>query len=476
MGEQRPANEDEVGWKTYWEGQRQFWRTEPEIDSEKQKYLEQRRNITADIKQGIYPFKDISLSRADVEWLLITHENGRGPLDWIDPGQRTRKGLDLRGAILIGVDLRELPLAGIEGGTVNDKSIITTSEQRAKAAIHLEGANLTDAHLEGAILSRARLEGANLRRAHLEEARLYYAHLEGANLRAAHLEGAFLGNAYLNGKDMKEEELKHLHQWKENLEFPIILEPTNLRFAFLDRRTNLDSAILGEKKHGFVSVVDVRWGDANLALVNWFRVEMLGDEYKARQRKTSDGKKKSRDTRRREYRRATRANRQLANVLRGQGLNEEADYFARRSQILNRKYLWQQVIQQQVKSNPLLVRTEVRRVRFGIRVQRLLSYIFSWFLFLIAGYGYRARYSIVWYLLTIFAFAIAYSHFGHIPMFPDAIVFSLTSFHGRGFFPGLRQETSLHNPLIVLAAFEAVIGLFIEISFIATFTQRFLGN
>jgi hypothetical protein len=43
--------------------------------------------------------------------------------------------------------------------------------------------------------------------------------------------------------------------------------------------------------------------------------------------------------------------------------------------------------------------------------------------------------------------------------------------------PGvLSQKLNLHNPLVILAAFEAVIGLFIEISFIATFTQRFFGR
>ncbi len=59
---------------------------------------------------------------------------------------------------------------------------------------------------------------------------------------------------------------------------------------------------------------------------------------------------------------------------------------------------------------------------------------------------------------------------------PDAFVYSLTSFHGRGFFPGLETKPSLHDPLVMLAAIEAVIGLLIEISFIATFTQRFCGK
>jgi hypothetical protein len=44
--------------------------------------------------------------------------------------------------------------------------------------------------------------------------------------------------------------------------------------------------------------------------------------------------------------------------------------------------------------------------------------------------------------------------------------------HGRGFFQPLE---SLGDPVAALAALEAVIGLFIEISFIATFTQRYFG-
>lgn len=100
----------------------------------------------------------------------------------------------------------------------------------------------------------------------------------------------------------------------------------------------------------------------------------------------------------------------------------------------------------------------------------------SWFLYFIAGYGYRPGRSVIWYLVMIFGFALTYTTFGHLPFFPDAIVFSLTSFHGRGFFPGLGGENSLHNPLVIMAAFEAVVGLLIEVSFIGTFTQRFFGR
>ena len=55
----------------------------------------------------------------------------------------------------------------------------------------------------------------------------------------------------------------------------------------------------------------------------------------------------------------------------------------------------------------------------------------------------------------------------------EALTFSVTSFHGRGFFPGVPL---LADRKIQLAALEAVLGLFIEISFIATFTQRFFAR
>src|SRR5213595_427775 len=93
---QRPATDDTKAWKGYWQKRGQLWRTEPEIDVERQKYLAERRSITPDIEQGTYSFKGIKLTRADIEWLLATHENGRGSVDWSDESQRGRQGVDLR--------------------------------------------------------------------------------------------------------------------------------------------------------------------------------------------------------------------------------------------------------------------------------------------------------------------------------------------------------------------------------------------
>jgi hypothetical protein len=71
-------------------------------------------------------------------------------------------------------------------------------------------------------------------------------------------------------------------------------------------------------------------------------------------------------------------------------------------------------------------------------------------------------------------FAIAYLVLapsgGHSLLWNEALVVSLTAFHGRGF---VAAEFQPGEPQAVIAAVEAVIGLLIEIIFIATFTQRF---
>jgi hypothetical protein len=206
---------------------------------------------------------------------------------------------------------------------------------------------------------------------------------------------------------------------------------------------------LGDENYIGPRLVDTQWGNTNLAIVNWAQVKMLDDEHRARQKK-QNGQVKERTIRINEYEKAVRANRQLAVALQAQGLNEDAARFAYRAQLCQR----------------IVLR---RQKQFG-------QYLFSLFLDLLAGYGYRPGRSVIWYLVTIFGFALAYFSIGHLPFFPDAFVFSLTSFHGRGFFPGLGNENSLHNPLVIMAAFEAVVGLLIEISFIATFTQRFFGR
>ncbi len=241
------------------------------------------------------------------------------------------------------------------------------------------------------------------------------------------------------------------------------LEGADLCQAFFDSATYLTEAPLTDKQHGSISVTDVRWGGVNLAVVDWASLKLLGDEQRARQAKQKDGREKTKDERLDGYRRAVRANRQLAVALREQGLNEEADYFGYRARLLQRIVLRRQ---------GLLPKAKLSR-----RVQKLGAYVWSGILDGLAGYGYKPVRTLGWYLLVIFGFAWIYFHLGPMeghPFSPGGdLVFSLTSFHGRGFFPG---GLSLEDAITKYAAFEAVVGLFIEISFIATFTQRFFGR
>src|SRR5215472_12710943 len=80
----------QTSWHNYWLQHHQSWRCEPMISAERQTFLRQCLALSADIAYGYFPFKDISLSRADIEWLLATHDQGRGPINWFGPLQQER--------------------------------------------------------------------------------------------------------------------------------------------------------------------------------------------------------------------------------------------------------------------------------------------------------------------------------------------------------------------------------------------------
>jgi len=210
-------------------------------------------------------------------------------------------------------------------------------------------------------------------------------------------------------------------------------------------------------------LVDVQWGDANIAVIDWSTIQKLGNEVLARRRKQDNGKIKGTSTRLSEHREAVRANRQLSVVLRNQGLNEEADHFAYRAQVLQRCVFRLQIYQSG---------TKLRR-----RTGAFLSYLFSWFLDLLSGYGYQPWKSILVYFIIIFGFMSLYLLNSRIASphltWDEALVLSVSSFHGRGFFT---QSVTLGDTYARIAATEAVMGLIVEVSFIATFTQRFFGR
>ena len=305
---QPSITEDSAAWTEYWQKKGQLWRTEPEIDRNRQVFLAMRLATIPDVAQGTYPFKGVKLSRADIEWLLATYEDNRGFVDHKDESQRKRIGLDLRGADLRQLNLAGLPLAHMRGG-LNRKErteLATTLEQWEMASVHLEGATLFETHLEGADLFHAHLEGANLYRAHLEGTYFKEAHLEGTILIRAHLEGAWLIKTHLEKANFREAHLEGSSLREAHLEGAILHE------AFFDSATNLRNVALGNEKVGFALLADVRWGGANLAVVKWSQIKVLGDEYIARQKRSSTAELKEKKVRLEEYQAAVRANRQLS--------------------------------------------------------------------------------------------------------------------------------------------------------------------
>ncbi|GHO85194.1 pentapeptide repeat-containing protein [Dictyobacter formicarum] len=582
----------------------QPWRTEPEVNDTRRRELEGWRIAPSDINRGLYPFRNRSMNRADVEYLLITHAlpimppnkdvaSDKQQVKWIEvlenwsplsPGQ-SKRGLDLRGANLEKADLRRLPLTELRGGLSGDEWNTAGDKEKDAAAINLEGA-----YLQRACLQAASLRGANLKNAHLNDAVLKQAALDGA-----HLDGADLRSVYFD-------------------------HATSLQHVTLDERTR---------------VANIYWDDVNLEGVRKWPLK-LGDETEAEEvKKRGQGKNKEKETLE-AYQEAASANHQLAVALRDQGLNKASDYFAYRAEInqlqvrkfqvgaeisqLNKPQLngtWLSKLmsqpQNQLKNQefildkywlyilntvgvvflalalifavlgnhkfvheinlvslivgvlsviPLIIYLFKENVNFRLMVTFMITsimsiivfllvpmlltwtvlylkqgtlfilvivvfcyiavqqraqqfigtirdfrdmiwsdildfqqdtkplfaflkiqvdygrYLFSLFLDILIGYGYKPLRGFFWYLFIITTFAVAYQLLGpdKLPqLFPNAFVLSLVSFHGRGLFPGLDQIT-LGHPLTMLAALEATIGLLIEVSFIATFTQRFFGK
>jgi hypothetical protein len=306
---------------------------------------------------------------------------------------------------------------------------------------------------------------------------------------------------------LSKEEHEHVVRWKKY--FPQQLPPADLRQTFFSSTTVLENAYLGDEKYGFVSLADVHWNGVNLTVVNWQNISHLGDEDRARQSRRQTKQSERPD----DQRMRAISRRQLGIMLRGQEVNDTLLNYVAHSESLQ-KWLKERTrrnvrnsqllgISQPFEEYDLAVRAcyqlssnlqaqgmHPAAARFAYRAQILHryvllhkkprkpgAYLFSLFLDLLAGYGYRPERSLAIYLVTIFGFALTYYLLGvqgglHIPPL-QALVISVISFHGRGLFPvNVRVDTIITT----LAACEAVIGLIIEISFIATFTSRFFGK
>lgn len=423
------------GFSTYWGERGQPWRTEPEIGEERRRELGSRREIIPDVERGEYPFRGMRLDRADIEWLLATHENGRGPVDPTDEAQKDRLGLDLRGADLSYVRLSDLPLARTAGRASTTGYQDLTFEQRRTAAINLRCAMLVGTHLEDSLLDYVDLSDADLTGCHLEGASLWAANLREANCDGAHFEGADLWNAHLDGAFLNR----------------AYFQEARLHEAYLPGSHFYQLRLADEDGYGPM-VADIHWEGVNLSVVNWSEIRLLGDDRIAMEPRLG-GFGDDPTIHKRMVGSAVRANQQLGLALQAQGISDDAGRFFYRARVLDRK---------------LLALSGTRHAP---------SYLISLLLDILTGYGYRMGRMVIAYIALITLFAACYYGFGqsgvpHVDVV-QSVVQSITAFHGRVFDPGAVKPDS---PDSIVASFEAITGFLFEGLFIAMLAQRVFGR
>lgn len=293
----------------------------------------------------------------------------------------------------------------------------------------LSGANFAETDLSGVDLYGADLRNADLHGTKLVGANLQWADCSGANLRDADLRGTFLRSAILRATHLDRADLRGAY----------------LRYARLDEDTDLDDANIDKT----TLIGDVRWNGANLSQVDWDNVPVLGDE----QRIYAEKDRKERIQRLRDV---ARGYNKLMLALKSQGLLATASRFRLREQ---------------------------RLLRWALRLEnKFLSWAASVILDVIAGYGERPIRTFEAYVIALTTFTLAYLGIAHfhdprllrLPWWEWAAL-SVTAFHGRGFFPGTLPAPP-SGWITLVALIESVVGLFIELVFIATFTRRFLTN
>jgi hypothetical protein len=370
---------------------------------------------------------------------------------------------------------------------------------------HFEFADLTRASFQNSRLTSAKLQGvgatqANFRDAYLASVSFNGAWLDGADLRGANFEREWW-NIRLPATDLGPGQVPRscvdqLNQLASPDKVPSRLEVAVLSRVKFDSDTTLANVIIGDHEES-IALVDARFNGVGLTQIEWPR-SPLADERRGSFRgspymlvdpefeelaearlqqvlreqkwwnrlrvrvvevfkRPSQRERAMRANRRQEDRRwnsdraaiAARANRQLATVLREQGLVEIADYYSFRTY-------------------------EARQRELRLRKRRLASLGF-WVLKVVAGYGYRPLNIVLAYLFTIVAFGLAYfivgavTHSGFGVWQP--LVYSITAFHGRGV--GL---SSLPLAGEVISALEAVIGLILEATFVVVVVGRLLGR
>jgi uncharacterized protein YjbI with pentapeptide repeats len=394
-------------------------------------------------------------------------------------------GADLQGADLRGAALGGVHLSGANLWSANLLRACLQSADLSRADLDqadLRVANLERARMRGAKLSRAdlggaNLNGANLRDAVMKNAILVRANLEGAHLRGVDLGGANLAEAYLTGAFLAEATAEGANFEKAHLAGANFtrarLEGANMRLAVLDKGSHLNEAHLDR-----VALAHASFNGCDMTTVYWDDVRWLGDEVEARRplsmevvqteggwRVDSSGKRKLARQHSREYVDAARAYRALAVELRAQGLARDARRMHYRGQLMDRAALLHELFARFTRDRLLTV-----PLVFG-------QWLFSWLLGTLGGYGDYLGRLFGTYVAVVMGFALAFVILLNQPLTGphaiDALVLSITAFHGHGLAaPGV----AMTRAIVWLSGIESFIGLVIEGLFVAVFTRRLMSS
>lgn len=368
------------------------------------------------IGNGQPPYHDVPVrSLGELKWIIA--ERG-----WSTPG--TEYGEPENTPDLRGVSLKQVNLTGVSLGNADLRG--------AKLSVsNLTGARLRVANLEGAELASSGLVDANLEMADLRDT-----HMAGADLTRANLHRANLSGALLYASTLVDAQLRDARLGGATLT-QAVLEGADLTFASL----NSDTTLAAAKFDGRVKFRDVYWNGVGLAQTKWDQVVRIGDETEIAEATGQEARAQACGT-------AAAAYRGLYVALQGQGLTIHASRFRKRERELEQKALWES--------------------------HNYSGWLASAILRFTCGYGESIRRALVTYVIAILAWTVAYfvvSEYEHgTPRLSllEALVLSLTSFHGRGF---LSLPQTLGGPISVLASLEAVVGLFVEALLIATLAR-----
>ena len=394
------------------------------------------------------------------------------------------------------------------------------------------GTTFTGAELIYAKLPGARLSGADLKDTVLSHADLYAARLVGAHIEGAQLDWAFLAGTLLNGAFMSastnlqnavfgdsEQGFPYLadirwdgfrleqitwsnldetgDEWSAKIAAKAVRSRVKkLRASKKRAKKDTDTKVnrlVSERRHlrhvphelsstNRDSQTSVNNG-ANTRQVAELdkQVRSLKDNLRSRRHELDTEILGVRQEVMYRYERAARTARQISARLGEEAMTDVSKRFGYEAERLRRKALRYQlrspgVFIDEPSNNKVVHWIRQLAIRCRVRFGLLGAFALSSILWALSGYGYKPVRAIIAYFTVILTFAAGYLWLGDLPFWPAALTYSVTSFHGRGFeqfFPGISTTLHQQQALVTLAAGEAIVGLLVEIVFIATFTKRF---